>query len=207
LFRLKIALLSALLSGIVLIAFGIFSLKITSRIQQGRMDREIAALGESQLHVWHPREHWENFDRSLQSIYGPQHWRNLIVQVTDADHRLLYRSSHWPREISTAVFPQFDRRMARELGLAPGSGPPRAGPEGKRDRPRPDDEGPRRPPSPVPEEKNGRRSPPHQPPSETSHIKTPYFRTLETETGRWRIGILGNQHITILLGLNPVGFY
>jgi heavy metal sensor kinase len=208
LFRVKIALLAVLISGIVLVTLGVFFLTAIGQIRRDRIDREIVALGESQLHVWHSKEHWETFDRSLHSIYGPQHWKDLVVQVTDADHALLYRSPHWPREISTAAFPGFDRRMARELGLAPGSGGPRLGPEGKGDHPDPvkgGDRPPLRVPPPSPEEKPG-RPPRGGPLSEPSHIKTPYFRTLETPAGRWRTGIMGNQHITILLGLNLTGF-
>jgi len=213
LFRLKIALLSVLVSGTVLVFLGIFFLTTISQIRMDRIDREIVALGESQLHVWHPKEHWENFDRSLRSIYGPEHWKDLVVQVTDADHRLLYRSPHWPKEISTASFPEFDRRMAPDLDPGQVPGPPRVQPDATPDRPERDrhewaaaDRRQLRPP-PPPREKNGGPPPQHRYPPGPLRIKTPYFRTLETPAGRLRTGIMGSQHVTILLGMNLAGFY
>ena len=66
-FRVKIAVFSVLISGAVLIAFGLFFLTVIGRVAMDRMDREVLTLGESQLHVWHPKEHWEDFDRSLRA--------------------------------------------------------------------------------------------------------------------------------------------
>ncbi len=40
-----------------------------------------------------------------------------------------------------------------------------------------------------------------------TRIKDPFFMTLETPAGTWRTGIMGSQHITILLGLDMSGFY
>ncbi|MCP4628908.1 MAG: hypothetical protein GY850_36180, partial [bacterium] len=51
LFRVKIALLSVLISGAVLITFGLFFLTVISKFGMDRIDREILTLGESQLHV------------------------------------------------------------------------------------------------------------------------------------------------------------
>jgi two-component system, OmpR family, heavy metal sensor histidine kinase CusS len=212
LFRVKIVLLSVLISGTVLVTLGLFFLTTIGKIRMDRIDREIVALGESQLHVWHPKEHWESFDRSLRSIYGPEHWKDLVVQVTDADHRLLYRSPHWPKEFSKASFPEFDRRMAPDLDPRPTPGIPPVQRDGTPDRTGsiPDDlaaadrRQPRRPPPPG--EEDG-RPPPRRYPPDPIRIKTPYFRTLEAAAGWWRTGILGSQHVTILLGLNLANFY
>ena len=98
-----------------MIIFGLFFLTVINRVGMDRIDREIRALGESQLHVWRPPEYWQEFDQSIRSIYGQPGWTNLIVQVTDFDHQQLYQSPHWPREINTALFPQFETRMETEL--------------------------------------------------------------------------------------------
>ncbi len=176
-----------------------------------RIDREILSLAESQLHVWHSKKHWQEFDQSLRSIYGQEHWKDLIVQVTDADHQILYRSPHWPLEITTASFPEFDVKM--ETGPGASSPMDRAPDPANRtnryhNNPPPKDRWPneRRPPPPVDDE-HGRPTPPSQRPSEPVRIKQPFFLTLETGADHWRTGIMGNQHVTILLGMDMTGFF
>lgn len=73
-----------------------------------RIDREIQALGESQLVVLHPRDHWENLDTSLKAIYGETNIKKLIMQVVAGGGRILYSSSNWPDQISVDSFPEFD---------------------------------------------------------------------------------------------------
>lgn len=115
-FRFKIALFSVLISGTVLVLFGLFFLSVISTVELKRIDRELLALGESQLHIWHSKEHWENFDRSLRFIYGEKNWKDLIVQVTDANHQALYKSPQWPEKISLESFPAFVKNMATNPG-------------------------------------------------------------------------------------------
>lgn len=202
-FRLKIATLTVLLSGAVLAAFGIFFLTMVGRVGLRRIDREILALGESQLHVWHPIRHWHEFDRSLRSIYGPERWKDLIVQVTGAEQHILYATPHWPREVSIDLFPDFDT----EMGAFPRTELPDPA---SRDHLRPD---PLRHPLPhnnpdaAESRQRGLPPPPSRPPPGPAKIKTSRFRTVQTPAGDWRVGIMGNQHITILLGMDLAGFY
>lgn len=217
-FKLKIASLSVLISGSVLAAFGIFILTIISNIGIDRIDREIITLGESQLHVWHSKKHWSNFSESLSSIYGQEHWQNLIVKVTDANHEVLYQSPQWPEEIEISSFSEFNLNMA--TGVLPRS----AENQSRLERPFRDgangDRGfrERRPPPPPFENENRRRplaaddqgrrqKPPRLRPPEKMEIKIPVFLTKETATGSWRTGAMGNQHITIMIGINMAGFY
>jgi two-component system, OmpR family, heavy metal sensor histidine kinase CusS len=211
LFRLKIALLSALISGLVLVGFGLYFLTLISTVGLDRIDREINALGESQLHVWHSKRHWEDFEGSLRSIYGSEKWRDLIVRVTDADHQILYQSPHWPAEITTAAFPGFDTQMEK----GPGSGAGETGPPGERfeNPPRPEREPNGQPPREIRRPPRPREDPDGRPPEPTpsqgsaTRIKKQVFRTLATSTGTWRTGIMGNQHVTIVLGMDLAGYY
>lgn len=203
-FRLKIASLIVLISGTVLVAFGLFFLTMVGRVGIRRIDREILALGESQLHVWHPRVHWQEFDRSLKSIYGSDRWKDLIVQVTGTDNDTLYVSPHWPQEITRELFPDFEVKMAppppsdRSPGAVsfqhPFPDPPRYPP-------------PRRNPPGTEDRQQGLPAPPSRPPPGPVEIKSPRFRTIQTPGGAWRTGIMGNQHITIMLGMDLAGFY
>ncbi|MCI5144192.1 MAG: HAMP domain-containing protein, partial [Candidatus Electrothrix sp. AR3] len=181
-FRLKIALFSVLISGSVLIIFGIVFLLVISSVQLDRLDREVLTLGESQLHVVHPREHWQNFDQSLRSIYGEQ-WQDLIVQVIGRNQELLYSSPHWPEQITTTSFPNFlegTNSPAAGRSTVQQRHPPRAGLE--------------HPPPPFR---------PHEP----MELRSPSFQIIETDADAWRVGIMGNQRITILLGINMARFY
>jgi heavy metal sensor kinase len=188
-FRLKIALFSVLISGTILIAFGLHFLSVISKVQLERLDREILTLGESQLHVVHPREHWENFGNSLRSIYGKQYQDNLIIQVRGGQQDILYRSSDWPEEISISSFPEFTDQE----------------PVNKTDESPPQD-GARRYRPPPPDAPPGMYPPPgHRP--EPVALKTPFYQTVKTASGIWRTGIMGNRRITLLIGLNMVSFY
>ena len=188
-FRIKIAFLSVLISGTVLILFGLFLLRTVNQVGLDRIDREILTLGESQLHVWHTREHWQNFDESLSAIYGRDRIQELIVEVLDAHGRVFFKSTNWPEEITVSLFPGFDSRMAPELikagELKPGSElrPPLPGPEG--------------PPVPL--------HPPLQGPITPVFMKKPVFRTIKTSFGAWRAAIMGNEHITIMIGRGTAG--
>ena len=184
-FRLKIALFSVLISGSILIAFGLLFLSIISRVQLERLDRELLTLGESQLHVLHPAEHWRNFGASLRSIYGEHYQDDLILQVTGANGDMLYTSSHWPAQVTPDIFPEFKQK--RQL-IAKDSRTGRP--------PLPRDGPPERYPYPPP-----------RPRPDPVKLIPPSFQTVETPTVIWRVGIMGNQHLTILAGLNMAGFY
>jgi two-component system, OmpR family, heavy metal sensor histidine kinase CusS len=118
----RITLFSVFFSGIVLVAFGLFFQRLTARMNLDRIDREIQTLGESQLVVLHPREHWQQLDQSLQAIYGEQNINKLMVQVVAGGGNIPYVSPNWPEEISLSSFPKFDSAMLP---------PPRPGPGGR----------------------------------------------------------------------------
>jgi hypothetical protein len=111
LFRIKIALLSVLLSGSVLVGLGLYSLSIMNKVGMARIDREILTLGEGHLAIRPPRGYWQNFETSLRFIYGEERSENLIVQIKDPLNEVLFKSSHWPAEITEDSFPDFNRAM------------------------------------------------------------------------------------------------
>jgi heavy metal sensor kinase len=110
-FRLKIALLSVLLSGAVLIGLGWYSLTVMNKVGLERIDREILSLGEGHLAIAPPREYWQNFEKSLAFIYREERYKDLIVLIKDPGSEVLYRSPHWPDGITEDAFPQFDLSM------------------------------------------------------------------------------------------------
>ena len=110
-FRVKIALFSVLLSGSVLVGLGLYSLSAMNKVGMDRIDREILTLGQGHLAVGPPRGYWQNFEESLRFIYREGPSENLIVQIRDPGNEVLFRSSHWPAEITENFFPDFDRTM------------------------------------------------------------------------------------------------
>jgi heavy metal sensor kinase len=140
LFRAKIALLSVLLAGSVFAGLGLYALSVMDRVGLARIDRELLTLGEGHLAVRPPRDYWQHFGRSLQFIYGEERSAELIVQVRDARHEVLFKSPHWPAEITDEAFPDFDRAMetkppvsggasGRDRAMEPRPGPAAAPPE------------------------------------------------------------------------------
>lgn len=110
-FRAKIALLSVLLSGMILLGLGFYSLSVMNKVNLDRIDREILALGQGHIAVGPPRDYWKNFEKSIQFIYREGKSDNVIVQIKDPGNEVLFQSSHWPAEITEVYFPQFDRTM------------------------------------------------------------------------------------------------
>jgi signal transduction histidine kinase len=110
-FRLKIALLSVLLSGLVLMGLGFYSLSMLNKVNLERIDREILSLGEGQLVAGPPRGYWQNFEESLRFIYREGSAANVVVMIKDPGDEVLYKSAQWPEEVTEAAFPAFDRTM------------------------------------------------------------------------------------------------
>ena len=194
LFRLKITLLAVAISGAVVVGLGLYYLSVLRSVQLDRIDHEILALGESQLHVWHPRGHWVDLDESLLFIYGAERMKDLIVTVKDAKNQIFYKSAEWPEEVSESLFPDFDFKMESHR---PASHDP---PDDARDY--------WRPPLTLPADNGGQPGQsPIPSPYTPLYIKKPFFATVWAGGHPWRVGIMGNQHITILLGINLTHFY
>lgn len=242
-FRVKIALLSALLSGAVLVGLGLYALSVMNEVGLARIDREILTLGEGHLAIRPPRGYWQNFETSLRFIYGEVRSENLIVQIKDQWNEVLFKSSLWPGEIAEDSFPDFDRTMDTRPpvsndrderrgpppeayqaceGKSPGSPAQFVDPAGETvkgiceeedgklvlradlrkgekpgrahdrpgDRPVPASPGQNQPGWPLPRTK-----------------KKPQFATVHTPSGVWRVGIMGSDRITMMVGVNMAGFY
>jgi len=265
LFRVKIALLSVLLSGSVLVGLGLYSLSVMNKVGVARIDREILTLGEGHLAVRPPREYWQNFGKSLRFIYGEERSENLIVQIKDSRNEVLFKSPHWPAEITEDAFPDFVRTMdTRPPAPNNVNRPPPHKPD-NRDHlppPKPDNRDGRRDPPPEAykacegksagsvsqfidphgetvkgtcEKEDGKLvlrpdanksarqiqgsdgpgGPPPPPPPELNKPegpvprikKLPYFATIQTPSDAWRVGIMGSDRITMMVGVNMAGFY
>jgi len=191
LFRFKIASLSVLMSGVLVVGVGVFFLVVIGRVGMARIDDEIRGLGEAQLRGQHPLEHWANFDRSLAFIYGDKRADRIAVQVRDSSGDNFFTSSHWPEELSRITVPALEFELPPSVDRAhpaafPGDdGPPRPGGPGHRP-------GFMGPPPHLRDHGHERRPPP-------ARLMIPVFETHTTSTGEWRVGFMGNQFITLIV--------
>ena len=142
-FRVRMALLSALLSGLLLAVFGVFAWRLIYRTSLEQVDAMLRDLARIHLALPRDAQHWARLDESLAGVYGGV--GGAIIRVEDAEG-LLYQSLDWPFENALAApgplqppdprmpVPLFGPARAR-LGAGgqdggPRGEPPRAGRDG-----------------------------------------------------------------------------
>jgi signal transduction histidine kinase len=95
-FRLRLALLSALLTGLALLGFGAGSFWLIRSSMLARVDSEIRSAGERELSRHHRVEAWPGIELRLATDMGLRDGRTLVLLVEDSRGQRVYRSPHWP---------------------------------------------------------------------------------------------------------------
>ncbi len=213
-FRLRIALLSVVLSGVVLIVFAGFTLAAVQRTSLSRIDEDIREFAHRHLIEPQGPERWDRVSEALGYFFGDEEGEGFILLVKDRDNTVAHISSNWPDEIPTDAFapPDMDYAPADPPPVREGpddldAGPPGAmqnGPDGARS--------PRRPPPGMRGPPPGRglrgegfgppRGRPQPPWAAPAPLKTPEFQTRSAGGTEWRIGVMGNPEVTLVLGLD-----
>ena len=80
-FRLRIALLSTLLSGSVLLAFGVWTWQAVERASLHRIDQTIRDLGDRYLGMRRGPPYWERVNESLQFVLGEAESNAFVMLV------------------------------------------------------------------------------------------------------------------------------
>ena len=184
-FRLKIALLSAIISGVVLVGFGLAAYVMFSKQKIESLDTEIRSIGTRHPGWITNRRDFKRLDEALGFIFGEDHRDQVILMVKNAaDGNVLYTSTGWPKDFdlskhdcTLAVDPKASDVAvdpAGEGGLRSGRG--WGGP--------------------------GRGLGPGGGGGQVSFTKIPKFLTIRTEAGQWRLGMLGTADTTLIIGLN-----
>lgn len=182
-FRLKIALFSVGISGLVLFAFGAAAWGFVSRQKLSSVDTEIRSLGTRHPGWIATRGNYQRLDDALAFIFGNDHQDEIILLVKDADGSLLHSSPGWPPELDPA---QLDCRLAddpRALAAAAGRDQT-AGGQGRG------------------RGGMGRGLGPGAGGGNVAFTKLPKFQTVTTAGGEWRLGMLGTADTTLVIGLN-----
>lgn len=133
-FRLRLALLSALLSGLVLAVFGFGSLWLIRNIQLEKIQTEIRANAERQVARIRNTDGWQFAEGSLSSTQsqlaqsmGLRDANDLLLLVQSDAGKPIFRSSYWPAELNVdrLPWPKFVGTLLpnSELGPAVGQAP------------------------------------------------------------------------------------
>ena len=186
-FRLKIALLSAAISGLMLVAFGSTAWLMISRQKLESVDTEIRSLGARHPGWIANRGNYQRLDEALDFIFGEAHQNQVILLVKDAGGAVLHTSTGWPKDVNAGTLDCTleDDPKATTVGSAnraatgAGGGRGRGGP--------------------------GRGLGPGGGGTEVSFTKIPKFQTVNSAAGEWRLGMLGTTDTTLVIGLNYAG--
>ncbi len=179
-FRIRIALLSAVLAGGALVGFGLISWWLIYEAKVNRLDAEL----ESQLmRAGRPRSpaRWHSYEAFLPRAFGTNAKTPLAVLVIGADGTVLYRSEQWTADLDITNL------WTSRPQLLPFPSPPSAQPTAPFSKANP----------PFPERP---QPPPDRPPP------TPRFITQRTATGTWRIGAATKPftQVAIAVSLNAI---
>ncbi len=218
-FRLRITLLSVLLSGIVLLAFGSWSWYLIRRMSVERIDDQIRGIGQLHLSMHRPPEHWAIVGDSLGTIrFGAeQDSEPFILLVKNRRDETIFVSPHWPQDLPTSGYPlpiggPPANRPPHPEGMAldgtprdPRMGPPPPGrgpgpPPGAGDRPpqAPNEDGPG-----VPGGRGGRfRRGEGAPPPLPLPVGPIGIENRQAGGKTWRVGIMSNPEVTMVLGID-----
>ncbi len=178
--RLKIAVLSAGISGLVLAAFGVTAWLLISRQKLESVDTEIRSLGARHPGWIASRGNYQRLDDALEFIFGEAHQNQVILLVKDINGTVLHTSSGWPKDLAPE---KLDCHLENDpgavtLGTSAGTGRGRGG--------------------------MGRGLGPGGGSAQVTFTKVPKFQTVSTAEAEWRLGMLGTADTALVIGLNYV---
>jgi two-component system, OmpR family, heavy metal sensor histidine kinase CusS len=175
-FRLKIALLSGLITGLLLVSSGVVLWRVSYRFNLDRLDREIRNIGQANLERVVGGDHWVRLEDALRFVSGDHPSAAFVLWVKIYD-QVVYQSADWPTNLAPESFPEPVRYDGPN---APRPGEPL-------------------PPPPRRGEQISAQNP-------ALPLKSPQFYTRTADGKSWRIGVMGNPYVTLVLGANMADF-
>lgn len=174
-FRFKIALLSACLSGVVIVAFGTVAYLVVVHQKSVALDTEIRSLGMRHRGWLSNPQAFQRISRNFESILGEGREDELIMMVRGDDGTIADRTKNWPAEIDPTTL---DTRLEPD--------------------PRPEEPGSHGPGGGLgPRSGWGWGNPGHGP-GRVSFNRIPRFESI----GNWRLGMFGRDDRTLVIGLD-----
>jgi heavy metal sensor kinase len=182
-FRIKIALLSTLISGLVLLGFGVASWYLIQRQKIQALDTEIRSLGSRHPGWLANRGNFDRFNGSLEFIFGEEHKGQIVLLIKSADGKTLYTSPDWPQSLDADAI---DCSLVNDPNAASlASNNPPGGPVGG-----------------MGLGGMGHGFGPGRGGTPVVFTKTPRFFTATISETSWRLGIMGNDDMRLVVGLN-----
>jgi two-component system heavy metal sensor histidine kinase CusS len=196
-FRLKIGLLSVVLSGLLLTGFGLFALSVLNRVGVERVDRELRALADATIRQSQPPGHWARFDAALTTMYGKDSTRQFLVKATLPNGQALYVSPDWPALLPATAIPLSLASAPKHVPETPKVEPPPT--------PRVDDDKPPRlskDGKPAPADNDPAR---RNPPRRQLPVQGPVCATFGNANVAWRVMTIANEEVTLSIAHNLSG--
>lgn len=169
-FRVRIAVLSGGITAGLLVLVLAVVWQVSRRSEIGRIDRELAQVGQPHLERVNGGEHWRRVEASIHGNAGEGAEPPYILQASEPG-RLLHRSTRWPQGLNEAELPapgRFDATFQPDPETSP-------------------------PPPPRRSEPISRANPPLP-------RRAPAFATVSDGGRRWRVATLGNPYVTLHVG-------
>lgn len=113
-FRLRLALLSAALTGLVLGAFGGTTYWVSRDLRHNKAAQEVRENAEREVRKNRDPEDWRRIEARIAVSLGVRNATGLGLLVEDGDGTTIYRSDHWPFPMSAGALPWPPSRRARQ---------------------------------------------------------------------------------------------
>ncbi len=189
--RLQIALLSAGISGAVLAAFGVVMWLMIYDMRIEAVDRDIRTLGSRHPGLFAGRGNYDRLASSLEFTFGEDYTNHVILLLKDSSGRTFYTSPHWPKALDPA---KLDLRLEDNR-----SNPPPTTTETNFAHSQPGTERSARGRGGWGGGAGAGRG---GPPPTVVFTRPLRFFTANTSESAWRFGVLGNDEVTLVVGLN-----
>lgn len=193
-FRIRLILLSVLVSGLALVGFGVGTWWLIQGIQLERLDTEVRAHAEREVGRQRTPFGWQRFEADVLTNFGLRKTEDLLLLAEDGAGQVIYQSPNWPAGFATERLPWPTNLDNPKAGpwiqlLRP---PP---PDGPRGLPREGQWGP--PPNRSDQASRQNFDPPPPGPRPAS---TAIFRNIEGQ--QWRIGLASTERAHVLIAVN-----
>ena len=148
-FRLRLALLSALLSGVALSAFAFSTWLLIRASKIARLDSDVRVQAERETGRIRDAVGWQRTEAAIVSEIGIRDAGDMLLLVEDDAGKVLYRSAGWPADLDAERLPWPTPKPAGQANVKGATGSDSAAPGGDVP-PKPPPQGGREPAPPGP---------------------------------------------------------
>lgn len=104
-FRLRLALLSALSTGLVLVAFGSGSWWLIRSIKIGQIDNELRSFAEREVTRRRTAPEWQKEEGRLVQVLGVRDIEDVFILAEGTEGETFFRSAQWPANLDSPGLP------------------------------------------------------------------------------------------------------